>query len=206
MNTVTVDKNGNLIILAIQLAIKTLSLSLSLFFSLSLYIYQAQNQWLRQNVIDVHGNFLFCRDCLVACLDVHTTHLQHQRLIKQKQKDQPVIQMTKQDVVEKRLEKFVLHDVEDDMLMFEAWWKTVEDDEVLEVQYPHEHHGLASRPYNHAKKEGMMDFLEFVDSNTQPNGRQAGSHSAQYFFIPKFTHIAAPRKITMKNVISGVTV
>ena len=80
-------------------------------------------------MIDVHGNFLFCRDCLVACFDVRTTRLQHQRLIKQKQKDQPVIQMTKQDVVEKRLEKFVLHDVEDDMLTFEVWWKAVEDEE-----------------------------------------------------------------------------
>ena len=39
----------------------------------------------------------------------------------------------------------------------------------------------------------MEDFLEFVDANNQPNGRQAGSYSAQYFFIPRFTRIAASR-------------
>ena len=68
---------------------------------------------------------------------------------------------TKPDVVEKRLEKFELHDGEDKMLTFEAWWKTVEDDKVVGMQYPHECHGLASRPSNHTKKKGMMDFLEF---------------------------------------------
>ena len=39
----------------------------------------------------------------------------------------------------------------------------------------------------------MANFLEFVDSNSQPNGRQAGSYSAQYFFHPKFTRVAPPR-------------
>ena len=100
--------------------------------------------------------------------------------------------MTKKNVVEKRLENFVLHDVEGGMLTFEVWWKTVEDDEVVEVQYPHERHGLAGRSSNHSKNEAMTDFLDFVDSNIQPNGRQAGSYSAQYFFVPKFTRIAPP--------------
>ena len=155
---------------------------------------KAQNQWLRQNIIDAHGNLLFYRDCPVTCLDVHTTRLQRQRLIKQKQKDEPIVEMTKDNVVEKRLENFVLHDLEDEMLTFDAWWKTVEGDEVVEVQYPHECHGLAGRPSNHAKKEAMEDFLDFVDANTQPNGCQAGSYSAQYFFIPKFTRIATPKQ------------
>ena len=29
---------------------------------------KAQNQWLRQNVIDAYGNLLFCRDCIVFLL------------------------------------------------------------------------------------------------------------------------------------------
>ena len=77
--------------------------------------------------------------------------------------------MTK-DVVEKRLENFVLHDPDDEMLTFGAWWKTVDDDEMVDVQYPHERHGLAVRPSNHTKKEAMEDFLGFVDANIQPNG------------------------------------
>ena len=60
------------------------------------------------------------------------------------------------------------------------------------MQYPHDHHGLAGKPSNHAKQDVVRQFLEFVDNNSQPNGRQEGSHSAHYFFLPKFTHIVAP--------------
>ena len=100
----------------------------------------------------------------------------------------------------------MLHDVDDDMTTFHAWWKTVDDDEVLEVQYPHERHGLACRRSNQAKTEAKEDFLEFVDANIQPHGPQAGSYSAQYFFVPKFTRIAAPRPgdKSYKKVLSSV--
>ena len=40
----------------------------------------------------------------------------------------------------------------------------------------------------------MVDFLQFVDANSQPNGRQSSSYSAQFFFHPKFSRIAAPRE------------
>ena len=53
----------------------------------------------------------------------------------------------------------------ENMTAFDAWWKTVDDDEVLEVQYPHKRHGLAGRPSNHTKTEAMEEFLEFVDAN-----------------------------------------
>ena len=40
----------------------------------------------------------------------------------------------------------------------------------------------------------MSDFLAFVDANSQPNGRQESSYSAQFFFHPKFSRIAPPRQ------------
>ena len=40
----------------------------------------------------------------------------------------------------------------------------------------------------------MADFLDFIDANSQPNGRQSGSYSAQLFFHPKFTRIAPPKQ------------
>ena len=80
------------------------------------------------------------------------------------------------------------------MFTFGAWWKTLDDDKVVEVQYPHEHHGLAGKTSNHSKQEVMAQFLEFVDTNSQPNGGQAGSYSSQFFFHPKFTRIAPPRE------------
>lgn len=39
----------------------------------------------------------------------------------------------------------------------------------------------------------MEDFIQFVDANSQPNGRQSDSYSAQFFFLPKFSRIASPR-------------
>ena len=47
---------------------------------------------------------------------------------------------------------------------------------------------------NHAKQGVMADFLQFVDANSQPNSRQSGSYSAQFFFHPKFTRVAPPKQ------------
>ena len=52
-------------------------------------------------------------------------------------------------------------------MTFAVWWKSLTSSEEVEVQYPHDRHGLA--------------------------GRYAGSYSAQFFFHPKFTRIAPPR-------------
>lgn len=144
-------------------------------------------------MIDAHGNLLFCNSCIVACLDVHCSRIRKQRIIKQKQKQEPILEMTKKEVTEKKLVDYVLNG-DDELLTFQAWWKTLDDDEVVEVQYPHERHGLAARTSNHAKLECLEDFLQFADNNSQPNGRHAGSYKAHSFFIPKFTRIAGPRE------------
>ena len=60
------------------------------------------------------------------------------------------------------------------------------------MQYPHNRHGPAGKPSNHAKQDVLSQFLEFVDANSQPNGRQASSYSAQFFFLPKFAQVDAP--------------
>ena len=65
-------------------------------------------------------------------------------------------------------------------------------DDIVEVQYLHNHHGLAGKVSNHSKSDVMSECFDFVDANSQPNGRRAGSYSAQ-FFLPKFTLVATPR-------------
>ena len=74
-----------------------------------------------------------------------------------------------------------------------TWWKSVEEDDIVDIQYPNDRHRLAGKVSNHSKQEVMSEFLNFIDANSQPNGHQAGSYSAQFFFLPKFTHIATPR-------------
>lgn len=100
--------------------------------------------------------------------------------------------MTKKEVIEEKLTNNVIRD--DGTLTFGVWWKTLDDDDTVDVQYPHERHGLAGKTSNHAKQEVMKRFLSFVDMNSQPNGRQASSYSAQFFFLPKFTRIITPRE------------
>lgn len=54
---------------------------------------------------------------------------------------------------------------------------------------------------NHSKLDVIADFLEFVDLNTQPNGRHTGSYNAQFFFIPKFSRIA-PFNIIINTLLA----
>ena len=73
---------------------------------------------------------------------MHTERLHKQRVIKQKQ--QPVIVMTKGEVQQRRLESHVLHE-DEEMLTVSVWWQTVTADEEVEVQLPHEPYGLIYR-------------------------------------------------------------
>ena len=95
-------------------------------------------------MLDGHGNYLYCLDCIVAALGVHTERLHRQRVIKQRQKYQPIVEMRKEEVEQQRLEEYVLRD-DDDVQTFSVWWKEVAKDEIVEVQFPHERHGLAGR-------------------------------------------------------------
>ena len=55
-------------------------------------------------------------------------------------------------------------------------------------------HGLAGRTSNSAKTDAKKSFFEFVDNNSQPNGRRLDSHNPTHCFLPKFTTITAPKK------------
>ena len=89
------------------------------------------------------GESSFFRDCLVACFGVHT-RIQRQRQIKQRQKEQPIVEMSKVEVEDRKLVDFVLRK-DEEVLTFADWWKTVDEDEVVEVQYPHKCHGFAGK-------------------------------------------------------------
>ena len=74
------------------------------------------------------------------------------------------------------------------------WWKSLEDNDELDVKYPYESHGLAGKPSNRAKSAVLSCFLQFVDANCQPNGRPSDSYSPQFYFLSKFTRIVPPKK------------
>ena len=89
------------------------------------FIFAAQNQWLRQSVLDAHGNLLFCQERITAFTGVHTERLQRQCTIKQQMNQRPIVIMTKKEVTERRLENVVLCPDDGKMHTFEMWWKSL---------------------------------------------------------------------------------
>ena len=134
-------------------------------------------------------------ECIVHNLGVHTERLSRQRKIKVNQCQQPVMTLTKKEVTDKKLVFFVLHPAVDDITQsVSEWWEALCDDDEIEVKYPYERHGLAGKSSNNSKPAVKEAFLQFVDANSHPNGRQAGSYSPLFYFIPKFTRIDPPKE------------
>ena len=100
--------------------------------------------------------------------------------------------LSKSEVINDRLQNFVV--MPEGIDNFMQWWDTVQDTDQVKVRYPHEQHGLSRKPSNSEKPSVREDFLQFVDGNSQPNGRNIGSAGAQYYFSPKFTRVGEPTK------------
>ena len=99
-----------------------------------MFIYKAQSQWIRESLFDGHSNYLYCYEFILE-LD--------QRLARQCKTLclHPVITKSKREVTcSLKLEKFVA--LSSDDTNFKSWWRDPDDDEDVEVHYPHEKHGL----------------------------------------------------------------
>ena len=72
-------------------------------------------------------------------------------------------------------------------------WETIPPDHLVDVRYPYEKHGLSGKVSNNAKLDAKMDFLKFVDENSQENGRRFDSKNATHYFLPKFTSVTIPK-------------
>ena len=151
---------------------------------------KSQNDWLRSNVLDAVGNYLYCSSCIRAVFGVSKQRLARQQSVKQSASKKPIQQLTKSAVEEQKLNEFTVMPSECDDA-FSNWWKGLQADAIVNVRYPHEQHGLARRISNSAKKDEKTRFLEFVDNNSQPNGRDLNSYGPTHYFLPKFTTIQA---------------
>lgn len=152
----------------------------------------AQNEWIRNNLFDGLGNYCYCQACITEVYGIGSQRLAHQRSVKRRQCLISLVPMTKSDVISNKLEKCVV--MPDNQDNFKKWWPTLSGTDVVNVNYPHESHGLARKPSNSAKVTVREQFLEFVDQNSQPNGRQASSSGALFYFLPKLTRIGEPKK------------
>ena len=147
-----------------------------------------------ESLFDGYGKYLYCSSCIGRVLGIHKAQLARLRYIKVSQCRQPIRRMTKKEVAEKKLQDFVLHPgLDTSPVGISVWWKRLKDTDDVEVKYPYERHRLAGWPSNKSKSAVRSAFLTFVDANSHPNGRQTGSYSPHFFFIPKFTRIDPPK-------------
>lgn len=94
-----------------------------------------QNQWVRDNLFDAQGNYVYCKSCILECINIHSERLVHQRKIKYNLSQCPIVSMTKKDVVEQRLEKWVVASEGVDC-GFKQYWKSLKDESEVLVKYP----------------------------------------------------------------------
>ena len=118
-----------------------------------------QNEWLRNNVFDSLGNYIFCSRCVHHALGVSYQRLSRQRSIKRRESTEPIRSMTKSGVEEERLGEWVIMPPECEM-SFMAWWKQLSNDSTVNVRCQHHRHGNSGKASHAAKKEAKSDFLK----------------------------------------------
>ena len=145
-----------------------------------------QNQWLLNNVFDLYGNYIYCFCCIKDILGVSGKRLHRLREIKRQQANAPKIQMRKDQVPIEQIGDIIPPVSESNVL---SWWMNLENSSIVELRsVPKVHCGKS----NYSKEELLPYFLDFIDNNSQPNGRRVGSHGPLFFLNSKFDRINEP--------------
>ena len=106
--------------------------------------------------------------------------------------------MTKAEVEDEQLGKCVIMPQSCE-LSFMVWWKQLTATAIVNVQYPHHRHGNSGKPSHSAKKDAKSDFLTFLDTNSQPNGRSSDSTSATHFFAEFPNYSNSHKDVSISN-------
>ena len=117
-----------------------------------------QNDWIRENLFDPMGNYLYCCPCIHASLGLSRQRLARQRAIKRKQSQELFCNMTKAlrnttkaEVEEEGVSEFVVMPASLN-IAFKEWWYTLEHAHTFMVRYPHKRHGNSGRKSNSSKE------------------------------------------------------
>ena len=81
-----------------------------------------QNLWIRNNIFDSMGNYLFCCNCVHMGLGISYQRLARQRKVKQSEHKNPIMKMKKTEAIDKDLGQYVVMPQDVD-LSFIQWWK-----------------------------------------------------------------------------------
>ena len=100
----------------------------------------AQNAWLRSNIFDPMGNYLFCARCVSQSFHISPQWLARQRALKRAQFQSPTTEMVKSEVEKEKLGDYVVMSLGCD-INFAEWWRSLDSSATVIVRYPHERHG-----------------------------------------------------------------
>ena len=78
---------------------------------------------------------------------------------------EPICSMTKAKMKKERLGNCVIMSQSCELLCM-AWWKQLATTAIVNVQYPHHHHGNSGKASHSVKKDAKSDFLTFVNANS----------------------------------------
>lgn len=84
----------------------------------------SQNNWLKCNVCDSLGNYLYCSGCIRIAFGVSPARLTRLRNVKRRECSSPTTDMTKLEVEEQRLSQYVVMPDSLDCA-FQSWWRSL---------------------------------------------------------------------------------
>ena len=83
-----------------------------------------QNEWLRANVFDSVGNYLFCQECVKKALKISSQRLARQRSVKRSANTTPLFKMKKSEIEAEKLTAFAVVPAMLDVTS-KTWWKII---------------------------------------------------------------------------------
>jgi hypothetical protein len=92
-----------------------------------------QNEWLRNNIFDPMGNFLFCTKCIRTTLGISSKRLSRLRTQKRAQFNEPIREMSKSAVEEGKLGPYVVMPPGCD-IAFVQWWNSLDQETLVAVR------------------------------------------------------------------------
>lgn len=158
-------------------------------------------------MFDAYGNYLYCSTCISNILHISNDRLARLCENKVRQYQEPVRVMTKKQVLNQKLEEYVLRPgLDPTQPDVTSWWKSLRNIDKVEVKYPHERHRLVGKPSKYWRLlYEVLSMWNFVDTNIYPNGRQAGSYTVFSSISPpsspEMNHQSRARKIMTSRLI-----
>ena len=158
-----------------------------------------ENEFLRNNVFDACGNYVFCFQCILSCFKVGSQRLTRQHKLKQDLIHETLLEVQKSNLKPRQIQ----HVLTPDNSAPEKYLKSLSDTDIVLVLNVVTH-GLQGRVSNSAKATTKEHFKTFVKNHSTPSGRPTGTPGAKFYYLSNFTHLYPTNKIKDYENLSSI--